>query len=143
MIVLYYNNRPMGELGLAWGERGLDVFATFVLRFNLTRDLSRSVPMVIRSPTEPYLMNLFTIFETFGFYIVLPVELPTVLPRRQIIFRKSMPHVSPRRQIIFRKSTPHFSPRRQIIFRKYTAFFAQKTDYLPQFYPAFLAYKIL
>ena len=50
----------MGELGLAWGGGvgGLRRFFNLFLRFNLTRDLSRYVPMVIRSPPRPYLINL-------------------------------------------------------------------------------------
>ena len=65
----------MGELGLAWGGGGgggggiFDVFSTFCLRFNLTQDLSRSVPVVIRSPPHPYLINFYTIFKTLVFVL--------------------------------------------------------------------------
>ena len=50
----------VGELGLAWGEGGVGgfvgVFSIFVLRFNLTRDLSRYVRIPLRSPPDPFVI---------------------------------------------------------------------------------------
>ena len=78
----------MGELGVAWGRGvGVDVCSTFVLRFNLTRDLSRSVPMVIRSPPDPYLI-IFTISKTLFSCIELPIELPIELTAYWLYYSK-------------------------------------------------------
>ena len=60
------------------GERWeiFDVFQTLLLRFNLTRDLSRYVRMVIRSPLRPHFILFATFFSTFCFCIELPINLP-------------------------------------------------------------------
>ena len=70
-------------VGLVWlggrGGRGFRRFFNFLLRFNLTRDLSRSVPMVIRSPLRPYLICFIQLWE---FLYVLNCLLDCLLNRR-------------------------------------------------------------